>query len=30
MAQTMDEVEKALDAIINGDMEKAREAYINT
>jgi len=26
----MDEVEKALDAIINGDMEKAREAYINT
>jgi hypothetical protein len=30
MAQTMDEVEKALDAIINGDMEKALEAYINT
>jgi len=26
----MDEVEKALDAIINGDMEKALEAYINT
>jgi hypothetical protein len=30
VAQTMDEVEKALDAIINGDMEKALEAYINT